>query len=92
LSLNAKLVKDHGGKCFAAIVPGIAAAARCISIAPACLLLSNAPGERKGGHQKLLFAAWRVHGATARIFHPHAKLSPRMLFPAVALLPRNPWV
>jgi len=46
--LGAKLVKDHGWKCSAAIVLCITlrAAARCVSIAAACRDLAKAPSDR----------------------------------------------
>jgi len=45
---NAKLVKDHGWKCAAAIVLGITlrAAARCLSISAACRDLAKAPSDQ----------------------------------------------
>jgi len=48
LLLDAKLVKDHGRKCSAAIVLGITlrAAARCISINAACRDLAKAPSDQ----------------------------------------------
>jgi len=48
--LDAKLVKDHGWKCTAAIVLGIAlrAAARCISVSAACRDLAKAPSDQAG--------------------------------------------
>ncbi len=48
LLLEAKLVRDHGWKCAAAIVLGITlrAAARCISISAACRDLAKAPSDQ----------------------------------------------
>jgi hypothetical protein len=48
LLLEAKLVKDHGWKCTAAIVVSIVlrAAARCISLSAACRDLSQAPSDQ----------------------------------------------
>ena len=48
LLLDAKLVKDHGWKCTATIVLGIAlrAAARCISVSAACRDLARAPSDQ----------------------------------------------
>ena len=48
LLLDAKLVKDHGWKCSAAIVLGITlrASARCISLNAACRDLAHAPSEQ----------------------------------------------
>ena len=48
LLLDAKLVKDHGWKCTAAIVLGVTlrAAARCISISAACRDLAKAPSDQ----------------------------------------------
>ena len=46
--VDAKLVKDHGRKCTAAIVLGITlrAAARCISVSAACRELAKAPSDQ----------------------------------------------
>ena len=48
LLLDAKLVKDHGWKCSAAIVLGITlrASARCISLNAVCRDLAHAPSEQ----------------------------------------------
>jgi Transposase DDE domain len=48
LLIDAKLVKDHGWKCAAAIVLGITlrAAARCISVSAACRDLAQAPSDQ----------------------------------------------
>jgi hypothetical protein len=48
LLLDAKLVKDHGRKCTAAIVLAVTlrAAARCISISAACRDLAKAPSDQ----------------------------------------------
>ena len=48
LLLDAKLVKDHGWKCTAAIVLSITlrAAARCVSVSAACRDLAKAPSDQ----------------------------------------------
>ena len=48
LLVDAKLVKDHGWKCTAAIVLSITlrAAARCISVSAACRDLAKAPSDQ----------------------------------------------
>lgn len=48
LLTDARLVKDHGWKCTAAIVLGITlrAAARCISVSAACRDLAKAPSDQ----------------------------------------------
>lgn len=46
--LHAKLVKDHGWRCTAAVVLNIVlrAAARCVSVSAACRDLSNGPSDQ----------------------------------------------
>ena len=48
LLIDAKLVKDHGWKCAAAIVLDIVlrAAARCVSVSAACRDLAKAPSDQ----------------------------------------------